>query len=195
MQPWKKILLRAAGFGGGFAIVAAVIIGTAVWWSGRPVKPKPWNTRAISATYDGLSVSNGTLSVWYALANNTDDDFRISSDEGVHLGAELKEPKVLSFTDKEHTTIDYPIYVPARRSVRFAFNVVFLKPEVGAEGITEDEKLDYQTKLAQFAVASLPNVEHFVLMDDTDRDEIDLPIGWEKQAKQPLKVKSSDASK
>src|ERR1019366_6742173 len=186
MQLWQKILLRATGFGGGFAIAAAIIIRIAVWYSSRPAKPKPWNTKAITATYDGLSVTNGSLSVWYALENNTDEDFRILSDEGVHLGAGLKEPKALSFTDKEHTTTDYPIYVPARRSVRFALNVVYLKPEMGAEGATEDEKSDYRTKLAQFAVTSLPNVDYFVLMDDHNRDEIDLPTGWEKQAKQPL---------
>ena len=195
MHPWKKILLRAAGFGGGFAIVAAIIVGIAVWSSARPAKPKPWNIKAVTAKYDGLSVTNGSLKVWYALENNTDDDFRIESDEGVHLGAELKEPKALSFTDKEHTTTDYPIYVPARRNVRFAINVVFLKPEIGAEGTTEDEKSDYRTKLAQFALTSLPNVDYFVLMDDNSRDEIDLPTGWEELAKQPLKVKTPDASK
>jgi hypothetical protein len=54
MQPWKNILLRAAGFGGGFAIVAAIIIRTAEWWSGRPAKPKPMNAHAIVGTYAGL---------------------------------------------------------------------------------------------------------------------------------------------
>jgi hypothetical protein len=48
MDNRKKILLRAAGFGGGFAIIGAAIVALALWWSSRPVKPKPLNTDAIS---------------------------------------------------------------------------------------------------------------------------------------------------
>jgi hypothetical protein len=48
MENWKRILLRSAGCGGGFAVVLSAILGTALWWSGRPAKPKPWNTQAIT---------------------------------------------------------------------------------------------------------------------------------------------------
>ena len=36
MDNWKRILLKAAGIGGGFAVVAAIILGTTVWLSGDP---------------------------------------------------------------------------------------------------------------------------------------------------------------
>lgn len=43
---WKIILLRSAGFGGGFAIVAALLLGGIIWWSNRP---KPWSESAVTA--------------------------------------------------------------------------------------------------------------------------------------------------
>jgi hypothetical protein len=43
---WKMILLRSAGFGGGFAIIAALLLGGIIWWSNRP---KPWSENAITA--------------------------------------------------------------------------------------------------------------------------------------------------
>ena len=43
---WKIILLRSAGFGGGFAIVAALLLGGIIRWSDRP---KPWSERAVTA--------------------------------------------------------------------------------------------------------------------------------------------------
>jgi hypothetical protein len=49
MENWKRIVLKAAGFGGGFAVVAAIILGVVASWSGRPAKPKPMNTHAVTA--------------------------------------------------------------------------------------------------------------------------------------------------
>jgi hypothetical protein len=81
MQPWKKVLLKAAGFGGGFAIVSAIILGAIMWWSYRPVKTKPMDAHAITATFSGMTieVQDETLhfTVAYGLHNTTDRDYAL----------------------------------------------------------------------------------------------------------------------
>jgi hypothetical protein len=52
MQPWKRFLLIGAGLGCGFAVAGAAIIGSWLWYSSFPHAPKPWNKKAIVATYD-----------------------------------------------------------------------------------------------------------------------------------------------
>jgi hypothetical protein len=91
METWKKILLRATGFGVGLAITAAVIVGLFAWWSGRPKKPQPWNKSAITASFDDVESEGeqNTLIVVYTFQNNTDTDVEITNDNSLHLGALL----------------------------------------------------------------------------------------------------------
>jgi hypothetical protein len=83
MDTWKKILLRATGFGAGFALAAAIILGVFVWWSGRPVKTKPMNTRAVTATFSGMTIQTRAdvfhFDLTYGLRNNTDKDYQLPS--------------------------------------------------------------------------------------------------------------------
>lgn len=80
IQGWKRMLLRVAGFGAGFAAVSALILGFGLWWLHRPAKPKPWNTTAITASFAQLSSEgeNYTIVFVYTLQNNTDADYRIA---------------------------------------------------------------------------------------------------------------------
>ena len=79
MELWKKILLRSAGFGAGFAIIASVVLGTMLWWSSRPPKQKPWNDKAIVASYESLDTEGdaNTFRFTYTLENKTDIDYRV----------------------------------------------------------------------------------------------------------------------
>jgi hypothetical protein len=99
MDNWKRIAIRAAGFGTGFAIAAAVIVGAVVWGSSRPPKPKPWNTKAITATYDTLDTEGdaNTFEFIYTLENNTDYDYRAEDENEIHLAATLRKSRSLSF--------------------------------------------------------------------------------------------------
>jgi hypothetical protein len=56
---WKRILLRAAGFGAGFALSLALILGVALWYESRPKPPKPWDAKTIRAEYDHVTGERG----------------------------------------------------------------------------------------------------------------------------------------
>jgi hypothetical protein len=57
MVVWKKFVLMAAGFGGGFAVVMGAIVGSWVWYQARPQKEREWNTTAIKATFKDVVIT------------------------------------------------------------------------------------------------------------------------------------------
>src|SRR5437016_2221674 len=101
MVGWKKIVLMAAGFGGGFAVAMAAIVGGWVWYQGRPAKPKPWDAKAIVATFDYPDTESGdpegpngfrpdTIVLYYTLENTTDIDYHMPPQEQLEVDGKLK---------------------------------------------------------------------------------------------------------
>jgi hypothetical protein len=194
MDNWKKIAIRAAAFGAGFAVVAVVIVGGAVWWSNRPVKPKSWNKSAITATYDTLDTEGdaNTFEFVYTLENNTDYDYRAADEGEIHLAANLKKFHSLSFDQGKMLKTDYPIYIPARSRVRFKIHVAYPYPIKQDLKAPNDEQHDYGTRLAQFADKDFGNLNGFALLDDKARYQVDMPNGWAERAKESLRVKANE---
>lgn len=197
MDQWKKILLRAAGFGGGFAVVVAIILGVVVWWSGRPVKPKPWNKTAITATFNNLRTEGDkhTIVYEYTLQNNTDTDYQLSDETDTHLGFKRMQTDSMDFSDKTFVKADYPIYVPAKSRVNLELHMPLPYDSDVDTNAPDDVQHDYYTKLSHFVATTISNVSGFVLMDDTARYEIDLPNGWTAIGNRPLRVKSPNTAK
>ncbi|MGB8477909.1 MAG: hypothetical protein WCE63_03590 [Acidobacteriaceae bacterium] len=196
MENWKKLLLRAAGFGAGFAVIAGVILGGALWWSSRPPRPKPWDEKAITASYEGLDTEDAanTLRFVYTLQNNTNTDYRIENDSSVHLAAFLERSQALSFGDTEHLHTDYPVYVPAKSRVRFTVHLGYPYPIKPNYEASDDEQHDFNTKVAQYVTKELGNVDGFVLLDDNSKYKIVMPNGWAERAKLPMKTKQAPTS-
>src|ERR1700679_3902588 len=44
---WKRVLLRASGFGAGWGIVWLLGAIAFAWWSARPPREKPWDAHAL----------------------------------------------------------------------------------------------------------------------------------------------------
>jgi len=47
---WKKLVLLASAFGGGFAVVMASMVGVWVWYQARPQKQPDWNSTATKSS-------------------------------------------------------------------------------------------------------------------------------------------------
>jgi len=197
MENGKRIVLNSAGLGGGFALVAAVILGVCIWWGSRPARPKPWNTTAITATYDDVRTEGETNTVAfdYTLQNNTDQDLRISDGTNVQVAAHLRQSNALSFSKQDTITTTYPIYVPAHSRSHFTIGLAYPTPMKGDSDAPDDVRHDAQTKLAQYIVKNLNNIDGLVLMDDITKYQINLPDGWDARAKEALKVKTLDSVK
>jgi hypothetical protein len=193
MVNWKKILLWAVGIGAGFALTTALIIGGFMWWSSRPPKPKPWNQNAITATYDNLGTEGEKNNFWFAytLENHTNEDYRIDSESPeVHLAVLLRRSNnALSFGDNKDITTDYPVFIPAKKSVRFQVRITYPYTDKEDYSAPDDVRHDWETKAAIYLTKELNNVNGFALIDERTRYEINMPNGWDARAKEQLRVK------
>jgi hypothetical protein len=189
MALWKKILLRSLGFGAGFAVVLCAVAGSWLWYSERPKPPQPWNKQAITAEYDYVlpEGDKNNLSFRYVLQNNSDSDYRISSDGEIEITAKLKREQ--GFQQFSHfVTTEYPIFVPAKSRVRIAINIPYPYPIKEKENPTDDERKQYTTNVAKYVTDKMGDLDGFVMFDTSNRYEIDFPNGWEQRAKQTASI-------
>jgi hypothetical protein len=183
MALWKKILLRSAGFGGGFAVVFALIVWLSLWWSNRP---KEWTASAITAKPTELSFNEQGEELHfrfrYALTNNTKADYLVASPGGDALMKKLPEDGSLMKLDG--ATWDNDVRVPPKQTI----NVVFDVPIKLADYSTSIAELNAGTteparptkKYVDFVNRRLKEMNGLVLMDYRDRFRIDLPSNWQK---------------
>jgi hypothetical protein len=176
MDNWKRILLRAVGFGGGFALVAAVILGIVVWWSGRPAKPKPWNTHAITpAGKNELEVQTRGevfhLQPKCNLKNNTGKDYRMAAESGTLM---LVNPDNGGLEKLDDATWDRTIVIPAGRTANVKFDIPY---NLGEYGETASNLAD-MNKLTAFADKRMKRMKDLKFLDYIERYEIDCPNSW-----------------
>src|SRR5258706_2547068 len=126
MDNWKRIMLRAAGFGGGFAVIVVVTLGIVLWWSERPTKPRPWDTQAITpAGKNELEVQTKGevfhLQPKCNLRNNTDRDYRITTESGTLM---VVNPDNGGLEKLDDATWDR-IVIPARQIVNVKIDITY----------------------------------------------------------------------
>ena len=172
----KKALVIGASAGAGFFLVLLLILGGTVHSS--PVKPLgSWNLKAIKATYVGsqlrqLDKSVAALFLSYDLENNTDRDYRLADSPGVVIMTRLKSGHSLS--QQALIRLSYPAFLPANQRVRIAIEISypFVWPAPGDPAL--------ENKLKDFVKQRLAQVEEFVLFDEVDRYQIQLPSAWQE---------------
>jgi hypothetical protein len=174
---WKTALLRGFGFGAGFALVCLVAIGAWVWNSNRPKLPVPWNSRALTATYEFVT-SEGEpqhLVFAYTLQNNTNQDYRLDGHEDLELVNKLSTEKSIYRQTEKSPHIRFPVFVPAHGRTTFLFDEPSeYTGKKDDEGDAERHRADVQ----EFVKENYRNVNGFILFDHTHRYQIDLPKGW-----------------
>lgn len=113
---WKQMVIVSASAGAGFALTICIFLVLFRWYQTRP---KPWNTRAIRATFlrIGTEGKDRTLVFNYILENTTDDDFQVADKSDIELDGRLEKQKALYGALAEHNplTIDLPLSIPARQ--------------------------------------------------------------------------------
>jgi hypothetical protein len=172
---WKKIILRAAGFGGGFAVILASIVGLSIWYEGRPPREPDWNSAAIKATFKNVLITTSTpkpkLIFSYSLENTTDRDYSIDGASQVLVMATLPEGK--GFEPEETLSLPPSLYIPAKQKVVLT---VFKEGEYN-EAYPERDK-DSSDKIAPYMNRRLKELDGFVVFDKSRRYKIVLPNGW-----------------
>ena len=185
MAPWKKALLTAVGFGFGFAVAAALIVGIWSWYRNLPVKPRPWNEKAIVASFDYATKvaadSTGkehptydSMGLYYTLLNATDADYTLPTANDIVINGLLKKENSLSGgSDLLVITNAEDIFIPPRQRRRLALNLQY--PLQTKEVINNDNE---RVVVAAFLTKTVKNLAGFVIFDKSNRYQINLPNGW-----------------
>lgn len=179
MENWKRIVLRAAGFGAGAALTAAIIIGLLVWWNGRPAKPKPMNTRAITATFAGMEAGTRGevfyLTVTYGLRNNTVRDYQLPS-VGQFM---IVNPENKGLDTVDGVKWDSTDIIPPGQTVNMKFEIPYQLSDydLSSADLASTGKGDSapSDKFVAFANKRIKGTNGFRFFDNTQRYEIDFP--------------------
>jgi hypothetical protein len=167
---WKIILLRSAAFGGGFAIIAAVLLGAIIWWINRP---KPWSNTAVTAKptelYTRQVDEEVRIEFHYAFTNHTNAEYALPSAESGTLMRHV--PNASSVEKLEGATWDTTIRIPPRQSVGVVFSVRYRL----AEFSTSNEELDTNDKLTEFLGRRLRDTSGMTFFDYAAKYRIEMP--------------------
>ncbi len=183
----EKPLFIGIGWGFATAVGLALLVGGFLWYQSRPKSPKPpkaWDTAAIKADYDSTNTEGdkNTVVFYYTLENTTDFDYRIEDAQSVLMSATLMKQKNFSpFGENER--IDYPIFVPAKKRVRFRIHLGYPCPVKEKENADLEERRKHRKAVEKYVADELTNLDGFDFLDEANRYEIVFPAGW-KRAKQ-----------
>jgi len=186
MSTWKRILLQAAGFGAGAGLTVAIFLGLFVWYKSRPVKPKPWDHGAIIAQFYRVSTEGDSkLEFEYVLQNKTDKDYELQTFSAPKVAAKLEDTKSLAgFANQDQFSIKLPIFVPAHENTRISITL----PSYGfssqirlTNSSSDEERKKYYAAVEAHVARKMSNLDGFVLFDESNRYEIELPNGWRKE--------------
>jgi hypothetical protein len=160
-------------------VIFAMVSVAAAWSINESVarRTAPWDSDAISATYMGAqlretSASDAVLFLAYELQNNTNKDYRLSDGPGYVVMSRVKPDGSLS--SQEPVQLSYATFLPAHQRARIALEIQrpFRWP-------ADNDPL-LSKELTDFVTQKLSDVDGFVLFDQADRCEIDLPSGWQR---------------
>ena len=139
--------------------------------------PPKWNQKTISAGYvrtelKEIDKTRSSVIISYDLENNTDSDYRLTESPGLVILSRLKSDG--SFSQEQPIRLSYPVFLPARQHARLAIEITqpFNWP-------SEDDST-YLDKMRNFVKQRLENVGEFVLFDQTNHWQLELPSGWEQ---------------
>ena len=134
MPLWKRILLRAAGFGAGSVVIIAIVAALLFWYNTRPVKPKPWNRAAITADYYRVLTADqpdSNLQFEYVLENKTDKDYELQKYSAPKIAAKLEDTNCWrGLLTRTRLCSSYPFLFPLtkRRELLLARRVMDFRP-------------------------------------------------------------------
>jgi hypothetical protein len=179
---WKRLALISAAAGAGAVLAAALAVGGILLYSSRPQHPKPWNSKAIIATFDYPDTEGDTKTIvlYYTVENTSELDYRMSKKEQLEINGRLKREDSLA-TSKAGISIDESeTFFPAKHRRRFSIHLAFpVDADLGPQPQTKAESRRQWKIIADILKQKLPNLNGFVILDVEQRYEIDFPNGWD----------------
>jgi len=169
---WKRLFIKAAGFGAGFRLAVCFVLGGFLWYSARPKPQKPWNEKTITATFAELTVGvvqeELRVQFTYALHNSLDRDYLLPSIPSGELMTKSENSSDL--TPAKSAAWD-TVTIPAKQTVRVTFTISFPLPEYNTNAMT----LESIDKLSEFMGKRMKEVNSLEFYDYVGRYRILMP--------------------
>jgi hypothetical protein len=186
MPAWKRILLKSTGVGLGIGFGWALAFGLYVWYSSRPVQPKPWNSAAITANflYADAGGDNNHLRFSYIMENHSERDYRVRTSDLVLSAVRKAQSSLTGAGNGEVKLQEDTIFLPAKDRTE----VHVLLPEYVFPGERPPRAVDsaeawksYHDAVKKYIDEKLPELNGFAAFDDANRYRINFPNGWHTQ--------------
>ena len=174
---WKDALW-VVGSAGAVLLGINIFTGQVPFFKRSPrTESAAWNQGTISAGYIGsqlraIDKTRASLVISYDLENNTDLDYRLTDGPNVVILSRLKSDG--SYSQDQPIRLSYSVFLPAKEHARLAIEITqpFNWPSDRDSGGIE--------KLRNFVRQRLQNVGEFVLFDQANHRQLELPSGWDQ---------------
>ncbi len=178
MPTWKKLLLRSAGFGAGFALMLVAVVVVWGWYSARPKRTKPWNRTAILAEYSRINAAGEDkhFEFVYFLENTTNEDFNVATENQLSVYLKVKPNALLAC--QECVKIRLPIFIPAKRKCEITVDLLHYNLASNVPTGTAEERKQARELVVKYLKTELSTLDGFTLFDGEHRYEIELRAGW-----------------
>lgn len=151
------------------------IVGVLLWYSSRPAPPQRWNKNALVATEPpGFDASkDGKRIVFtYSVENTTNTDYSVDSIYGIKVLIRDKGDSLSQPLSEDTSPLRLPIFIPAKQRGRLTVSLTLSGIPVQA---TTDTDAEYHEQLRIYCEKHLASIAGFVLFDDTNRYQVNLP--------------------
>jgi hypothetical protein len=180
MPTWKRILLKSIGVGLGLGVGLTLTVGFYVWYSSRPVRPKPWDSATITANflYADTTGDDNHCRFRYILENHTDRDYRTKTAD-LTLSTVLQEKSSLTGAGTGDVKFEEDtIFLPAKDHAEVEIELPgYSFP--GGNKPSDNEGLDkHRDDVKKYVDEHLPRLNGFAAFDDANRYRINFPKGW-----------------
>lgn len=117
----------------------------------------------------------------YSVENKTDTDYDLDADQRVKVTLKLKNGTLSPPFSSESKLLQLPIFIPAKQR---ALVIVKLPASDVPQRVSSDSDALYHERIRAYCEGHFRNVQEFVLFDDLNRYQVNLPR-WRDIAKEP----------
>jgi hypothetical protein len=175
-EGWRKWFWRSVGFGAGAAVTIAILIGLFLWWRSRPTPPKPWNNSQLTSKFWNATIDDkGDVTFRFQIKNASPDDYDIQNEDDLDVSAQSIDGALIPFGKFGH--LETPIFIPGHRSSVVTLNTTMHYRGPSLESVSKDDR-DYE--ILKYLRDTYGKVKAFIILDKTNRLEIDCPTDWDK---------------
>lgn len=173
----KRLFIKAAGFGAGFALVFALSAGVGTWYIKHSKHIKPWNNQVLKAEFRSIGKTDSdTFAFQYVVENTSDNDYTLRSMAGVNLGVS-SVGYVAMCNDCASLTL-IPLFIPAHKKVLMPVQLNSAIPLELKTELSRGKQEDEDNIVLNYIKTHYQRFGGFVLYDENTRYEIDFPPAW-----------------